>query len=178
MFKKNFYCIVIVVIVLHLSLFLGCDDGYKPEKNNLSSITNTVCYDCGIIFYNSTKGLNRYTFINNTTNNLIFSYYHKQKKSYYTNNNFKTNNNAIIYDNLRWINPTIGTIVFYDEQYNFIFRITNFITNIPSHSRIETITNYYGIVSNLTSIIEIRTNTFIEIENSTLTNAYYGTTNE
>ena len=46
MFKKNFYCIVILVIVLHLSLFLGCDDGYKPEKNHPSPITN-VCDDCG-----------------------------------------------------------------------------------------------------------------------------------
>ena len=49
------------------------------------------------------------------------------------------------------------------------------MTNISS--RIELKTNYYAYSTNFISK-EILTNTFIEIENSTFTNAYWGTTNE
>ena len=172
MFKKNFYFIVLVIIVLHLFLFLGCDN-YNPDSNYSSNITGV-----------SPSHLYDRIFINNTSNNLLFSFLPIYKNNTNYNLSFVTYNNIsfITRPPIRYVQFKIfktndgiyhpqyltkSKIDFHDEQTNFIFRITNFISDMISRKEITT--NDIGIKF----IKEI-----IEIENSTLTNAYWGTTNE
>ena len=110
----------------------------------------------------------KYSFINNTTNNLILSYIdiadHKRLFFLYSID-LQKDNAVSIWSGLRYsyFNANITNAYFYDEKTNFIFRITNYLTNIATVVTNET-------HSNITALIEINDNSF--------TNANWGTTNE
>ena len=140
---KIFYLFIYSTLFLLTIFFmnLGCKD-YEIVQPNITTNNYDYCYDCG--WFTDWK----LTFINKTSNNLLLLY-----KNY----NFfilKTNQNTFISDSEETY------FSFYNIQTNFIFRITNYLTNIAT---VVTITN--------------KTST-IKIDDSTFTNAYWGTTNE
>ena len=174
-----------IILLIQMSIHYHSTNNTNSYSTNPSN-SNIINHDTSNITIISPSHLYYEKFINNTSNNLLYSLRLRENKttnnlssitySNPTNNisffiytspvvqfkNFKTNDSIFHYKSI--INPII---VFHDEQTNFIFRITNFISNIISRKKI--ITDDIGVKY----IYEI-----IEIENSTLTNTYWGTTNE
>ena len=201
MFKKNFYCIILVVIVLHLSLFLGCDDGYpelgstKGEPQIFTTGINELHVEIGLIIISNKSsenitvsipyaGIDRSDLMTNKSLSIDFdgitignplsrkenieNIYNNLKEFFNKKELFQPNN---LYFESNQVNFKITNLNVLIENSHFI--TNNNFEEMKKYLNTQGVYRIYEYCYPGRFLLVILT-----IDDSTLTNTYWGTTNE